>query len=129
GHAPPSRAASRGAVRRLGRGRQRAARRMSPPNELRAQNMSAAEPRFDTPSAGLDVAAIRREFPVLEQTINGRPLVYLDNAASSQRPRQVIEAISSYYERDHANVHRGVHTLSQRATDAFEGARDVVRRF
>lgn len=102
---------------------------MSPPNELRAQNMSAAEPRFDTPSAGLDVAAIRRDFPVLEQTINGRPLVYLDNAASSQRPRQVIEAISSYYERDHANVHRGVHTLSQRATDAFEGARDVVRRF
>ncbi|PZN31730.1 MAG: cysteine desulfurase CsdA [Proteobacteria bacterium] len=91
--------------------------------------MSAAEPRFDTPSAGLDVAAIRRDFPVLEQTINGRPLVYLDNAASSQRPRQVIEAISSYYERDHANVHRGVHTLSQRATDAFEGARDVVRRF
>lgn len=102
---------------------------MSPPNELGAQNMSAAEPRFDTPSAGLDVAAIRRDFPVLEQTINGRPLVYLDNAASSQRPRQVIEAISSYYERDHANVHRGVHTLSQRATDAFEGARDVVRRF
>ena len=68
--------------------------------------------------SGLDVAAIRRDFPVLHQSINGKPLVYLDNAASSQRPRAVIEAISSYYENDHANVHRGVHTLSQRATDA-----------
>ncbi len=76
-----------------------------------------------------DVAAIRRDFPILDQKINGKPLVYLDNAASSQRPRQVIEAISHYYERDHANVHRGVHTLSQRATDAFEGARETVRRF
>ena len=76
-----------------------------------------------------DVAAIRRDFPILDQSVNGKPLVYLDNAASSQRPRAVIEAISSYYERDHANVHRGVHTLSQRATDAFEGAREVVRRF
>ena len=76
-----------------------------------------------------DVAAIRRDFPILDQQVNGKPLVYLDNAASSQRPRQVIDAISRYYERDHANVHRGVHTLSQRATDAFEGARDTVRRF
>jgi cysteine desulfurase/selenocysteine lyase len=70
----------------------------------------------------LDVAAIRRDFPILAQTVNGKPLVYLDNAASSQRPRAVIEAISRYYEYDHANVHRGVHALSQRATDAYEGA-------
>ena len=76
-----------------------------------------------------DVAAIRRDFPILDQQVNGKPLVYLDNAASSQRPRQVIDAISRYYEHDHANVHRGVHTLSQRATDAFEGARDTVHRF
>jgi len=76
-----------------------------------------------------DVAAIRRDFPILDQQINGKPLVYLDNAASSQRPQQVIDAISYYYEHDHANVHRGVHTLSQRATDAFEGAREAVRRF
>jgi cysteine desulfurase / selenocysteine lyase len=84
-----------------------------------------------TPAAatGLDVAALRRDFPILHQSVNGKPLVYLDNAASSQRPRQVIEAISRYYERDHANVHRGVHTLSQRATDAFEGAREDARRF
>jgi cysteine desulfurase/selenocysteine lyase len=80
-------------------------------------------------SSDFDVAAIRRDFPVLHQNVNGKPLVYLDNAASSQRPKAVIEAISRYYERDHANVHRGVHTLSQRATDAYEGARETVRRF
>jgi len=76
-----------------------------------------------------DVATVRRDFPILDQKINGKPLVYLDNAASSQRPRAVIDAISHYYEHDHANVHRGVHALSQRATDAYEGAREVVRRF
>ena len=83
------------------------------------------------PSAtvGFDVASIRRDFPILDQSVNGKPLVYLDNAASSQRPQVVIDAISSYYERDHANVHRGVHALSQRATDAYEGAREVIRRF
>ena len=80
-------------------------------------------------AAALDVDAIRRDFPILHQQVNGKPLVYLDNAASSQRPQAVIDAISSYYERDHANVHRGVHTLSQRATDAYEGAREVVRQF
>jgi len=61
--------------------------------------------------------------------VNGKPLCYLDNAASSQRPRQVIDAISSYYEHSHANVHRGVHRLSQEATDLFEGARETLRRF
>ncbi len=80
-------------------------------------------------SDSFDVEAIRRDFPILDQRINGKPLVYLDNAASSQRPRPVIEAISHYYEHDHANVHRGVHALSQRATDAYEGARDVIRGF
>jgi cysteine desulfurase / selenocysteine lyase len=79
--------------------------------------MSAASvPRPRT--ANFDVARIRRDFPILDQQVNGKPLVYLDNAASSQRPRAVIEAIDYYYEHDHANVHRGVHTLSQRATDA-----------
>jgi cysteine desulfurase / selenocysteine lyase len=77
----------------------------------------------------LDIDAIRQDFPILHQRVNGKPLVYLDNAASSQRPRAVIDAISSYYENDHANVHRGVHTLSQRATDAYEGSREVVRNF
>jgi cysteine desulfurase / selenocysteine lyase len=75
------------------------------------------------------VASIRDDFPILHQQIHGKPLVYLDNAASSQHPRAVIDAISQYYLQDHANVHRGVHTLSQRATDQFEGAREEVRRF
>ncbi|MEI8299263.1 MAG: cysteine desulfurase [Pseudomonadota bacterium] len=77
----------------------------------------------------LDVARLRADFPILAQTINGRPLVYLDNGASSQRPRAVIDAERRYAEEMHANVHRGVHTLSQRATDAFEAARERVRRF
>jgi cysteine desulfurase/selenocysteine lyase len=88
--------------------------------------MSAARPLTRT---SLDVTAIRRDFPILHQEINGKPLVYLDNAASSQRPRAVIDAIARYYERDHANIHRGVHTLSQRATDQYEAARESVRRF
>ncbi len=86
----------------------------------------SALPRPATP---FDVEAIRRDFPVLAQTVRGKPLTYLDNAASSQRPRAVIDAISHYYETDHANVHRGVHTLSQRATDRYEGARERARRF
>jgi cysteine desulfurase/selenocysteine lyase len=77
----------------------------------------------------LDVEEIRRDFPILHQQVNGRPLSYLDNAASSQRPKCVIDAISNYYETSHANVHRGVHLLSQRATDLFEGSRETVKRF
>jgi cysteine desulfurase/selenocysteine lyase len=80
-------------------------------------------------AATADFAVLRADFPILNQEINGRPLAYLDNAASAQRPRQVVQAIVDYYEHDHANVHRGVHTLSQRATDAYEGAREDVRRF
>jgi cysteine desulfurase/selenocysteine lyase len=80
-------------------------------------------------NAELDIETVRADFPILHQEVNGRTLAYLDNAASAQRPRQVIDAVSHYYSSDHANVHRGVHTLSQRATDAFEGARAKVRRF
>jgi len=72
---------------------------------------------------------VRADFPVLARRVNGKPLCYLDNAASSQRPRAVIDAISGYYENSHANVHRGVHRLSQEATDLFEGARETLRRF
>ena len=75
------------------------------------------------------IDSIRGDFPILHQQINGKPLVYLDNAASSQHPQVVIDAISQYYLKDHANIHRGVHTLSQRATDQFETAREDVRRF
>ncbi len=81
------------------------------------------------PPASLDVAAIRRDFPILDQVIEGKPLVYLDNAASSQKPRQVIDAIGTYYRRDHANVHRGVHELARRATEAYEGSRTRVARW
>jgi cysteine desulfurase/selenocysteine lyase len=72
---------------------------------------------------------LRKAFPILNQQVNGHPLVYLDNAASSQKPRSVIDAIVRYYEHDNANVHRGVHTLASRATDAYEGARAKVARF
>ena len=77
----------------------------------------------------LDVAAIRADFPALDQLIHGRPLVYLDNAATTQKPRAVLDAMRRYYEQDNANVHRGVHTLSERATEAYEGAREKVRAF
>jgi cysteine desulfurase/selenocysteine lyase len=83
----------------------------------------------DTIPLPLDVARLRQDFPILHQRINGKPLAYLDNGASSQRPRAVIDAERRYAEESHANVHRGVHTLSQRATDAFEAARERVRRF
>ena len=76
-----------------------------------------------------DWDAIRADFPILDQQVRGQPLIYFDNAASSQKPRAVIDAISRYYERDNANVHRGLHELSSRATDAFEGARAKVARY
>src|SRR5918993_357749 len=78
---------------------------------------------------GFDVERVRADFPVLAQTVNGKPLVYLDNAASSQVPRIVIERGSKYLREEHSNIHRGVHYLSQRATSAYEGAREKVRRF
>ncbi|MGQ9851576.1 MAG: cysteine desulfurase [Aggregatilineaceae bacterium] len=78
----------------------------------------------------LDIAAIRADFPILDQEVHpGKRLVFLDSAASSQKPRQVIEAMRCYYEHDHANVHRGIHVLSERATAAYEGAREKVRAF
>ncbi len=80
-------------------------------------------------SLGFTVEQVRKDFPILQQSIHGHPLAFLDNAASSQRPRVVIDAISNYYEHDHANVHRGVHTLSHRATEAYEGAREKIRSF
>ena len=77
----------------------------------------------------IDVAAVRRDFPILAREVHGKPLVYLDNAATSQKPRSVIDAMSRYYEESNANVHRGVHTLSVRATELYEGAREKTRAF
>src|SRR3982750_1233998 len=81
------------------------------------------------PVSNWDVEKVRKDFPVLSQTVNGKPLVYLDNAASSQVPQVVIDRGSKYLEQEHSNIHRGVHYLSQRATTAYEGAREKVRRF
>jgi cysteine desulfurase / selenocysteine lyase len=72
---------------------------------------------------------IRKYFPVLDQEVNGHPLVYLDSAATSQKPVQVLEVVKNYYELDNSNVHRGVHTLGNRATDSYEGAREKIRKF
>src|SRR6266404_7581383 len=80
-------------------------------------------------SAGFDVEKIRADFPVLKQKIHGKPLVYLDNAATAQKPQSVIDAIRKFYEVDCANIHRGVHELSQRSTAAYEETRAKVKRF
>lgn len=77
----------------------------------------------------LDIDAIRQDFPILHQQVNGKDLVYFDNAATTQKPKAVIQAIQNYYEHDNANVHRGVHALSVRATEAYEAARRKVRHF
>ncbi len=76
-----------------------------------------------------DVARIREDFPILKELVHGKPLVYLDNAATTQKPQAVIDALVNYYVTENSNVHRGVHTLSQLATDAYEGAREKVRQF
>ena len=77
----------------------------------------------------LDVATLRRDFPILARTVHGKPLVYLDSAATSQKPRQVIQALVDYYEQTNANIHRGVHALAEEATDQYEGVRRKVARF
>ncbi|MCL4220484.1 MAG: cysteine desulfurase [Phycisphaerales bacterium] len=80
-------------------------------------------------AGGLDIARLRSEFPALHQSVHGKPLVYLDNAATTHKPRSVIDATVRFYEQDNANVHRGLHALSARATQAYEMARDKVRGF
>ncbi len=91
---------------------------------------AATQPPLPMPNtAAWDVERIRLDFPVLTQTVNGKPLVYLDNAASSQVPQVVVDRGSKYLREEHSNIHRGVHYLSQRATNAYEGAREKVKRF
>ena len=77
----------------------------------------------------LDVAAIREDFPILRRRVHGKPLVYLDNAATTQKPQSVIDRLVRYYSEENANIHRGVHVLSVEATDAYDAARETVRRF
>ena len=91
--------------------------------------MTTGDAQAVSNSAPLDAAQVRKDFPVLHQLVNGKPLVYLDNGATSQKPQCVIDALVRYYTTDNANVHRGVHTLSQRATDDYENARSKIRSF
>ncbi len=95
---------------------------------MTARNPTATGPVSPQAFTDFEVARIREDFPILKQTINGKPLVYLDNAATSQKPQSVIDALVHYYTTENSNVHRGVHTLSQRATDDYEGARSRVKQ-
>ena len=88
-----------------------------------------AHPAHESPASRLNPQSIRADFPILSQRVNGHPLVWLDNAATTQKPRAVIEAVSRFYEQDNSHIHRGAHTLAARATDASEHARDTVARF
>ena len=92
-------------------------------------------PGLRAPAAGIagvrpfDPYAIRRDFPILQQNVNGRPLVWLDNGATTQKPQSVIDRLVDFYENENSNIHRGAHTLAARSTDAYEEARAKVRRF
>src|ERR1044071_6022942 len=78
---------------------------------------------------GVELEEIRKDFPILDQKVHGKPLIYFDNAATSQKPRSVIDALRHYYEHDNANVHRGIHELSNRATAAYEAGRTRTAKF
>ena len=96
---------------------------------MTARNPTSTGAGAGEPRAEFDVARVREDFPILKQTVNGKPLVYLDNAATSQKPQSVIDALVTYYTTENSNVHRGVHTLSQQATDDYEESRRKVKRF
>src|SRR5436305_9356761 len=83
----------------------------------------------EEPQKKMNWAALRRDFPILDQKVHGQPLIYLDNAATTQKPRAVLDTLRNYYEKDNANVHRGIHELSNRATTAFEAARQRTAKF
>ena len=91
--------------------------------------VTAGEAQRSIAGPTFDIEAVRRDFPILHQEVHGHPLSYLDNAATTQKPTAVVQALTDYYLRDNANIHRGVHLLSERATAGYEGAREVVRRF
>src|ERR1017187_459680 len=125
-------ALGRAAVAPRGRARPRPShrdhgRRSAPGCACRRGHRAMSTPVATDP--GLDVARIRADFPILEREIGTHPLVYLDSAATSQKPQMVVDAIDSYYATSNANVHRGVHTLGNEATDAFEHARTRVATF
>ena len=86
-------------------------------------------PRLDAAAGPFDVLSVRRDFPILQERVHGRPLAWFDNAATTQKPQAVIDALSRFYAHDNSNIHRGAHTLAARATDAFEGARNKIRDY
>ncbi|MDR3673323.1 MAG: family 2A encapsulin nanocompartment cargo protein cysteine desulfurase [Holophaga sp.] len=92
-------------------------------------DLTGPPPRLDAQPGPFDVLSVRRDFPILEQRVHGRPLVWLDNAATTQKPNAVIDRLSDFYRHDYSNIHRAAHALAARATDAYEGAREKVRRF
>ncbi|HKQ98668.1 MAG TPA: cysteine desulfurase [Candidatus Polarisedimenticolia bacterium] len=102
---------------------------MSPAHDRLAAGRGPAAVRPAGAAVGFDVEAVRRDFPILATEVHGKPLVYLDNAATSQKPRAVIDALTDYYTTMNSNVHRGLHDLSERATAAYEGSRAAARRF
>ncbi|HEX2010096.1 MAG TPA: cysteine desulfurase, partial [Roseateles sp.] len=101
------------------------------PAKVEAHEQRAGNPQLQPRSVpgGFDVAAVRRDFPILAERVNGKPLVWLDNAATTHKPRQVIERLAYFYEHENSNIHRAAHELAARATDAYEGARNTVARF
>ncbi|MCV2361236.1 cysteine desulfurase [Paucibacter sp. TC2R-5] len=101
------------------------------PGQVQEHESRAGAPQTQPRSApgGFDVQAVRRDFPILQERVKGKQLVWLDNAATTQKPRQVIERLSYFYEHENSNIHRAAHELAARATDAYEGARDTVARF
>jgi cysteine desulfurase / selenocysteine lyase len=110
----------------------------APPADLPASGSAGVEafevrpelaPKLGGSRGLFDAASIKKDFPILSERVNGRPLVWLDNAATTQKPTAVIDRLTSYYEHENSNVHRAAHTLAARATDAYEGAREKVRRF
>jgi cysteine desulfurase/selenocysteine lyase len=96
---------------------------------MKAAHEVAAPHSWKGSRTSLDVASVREDFPILKQQVHGKPLVYLDNAATSQKPQAVIDAVNRYYETENSNIHRGIHFLSERATEGYEGARVKVKSF
>ncbi|NEP36577.1 MAG: cysteine desulfurase [Moorea sp. SIO3B2] len=101
----------------------------SKPAESSSSKPSTDQQTSQLPQDSFDVEAVRRDFPILHQQVHGKPLIWMDNAATSQKPQSVIDTLSQFYEQDNSNVHRGAHTLAARSTNAYEDAREKIQRF
>jgi cysteine desulfurase / selenocysteine lyase len=99
------------------------------PELERISTPAPAVPGLNLSSTAFDVQAVRRDFPILQERVHGKPLIWLDNAATTQKPQSVIDRLSHFYAHENSNIHRGAHELAARATDAYEAAREKVRRF